>query len=125
MEPSLHYLTFDEVGITVAVVATALAFIVLVWNTVKAIHDWRTMARRPTADRLADHERRIERLEECCNDVHGKLASDYEFQRDEKEFNRLMLEAIAQMLKHSIDGNDVDGLKGVEGRINKYLIDKM
>ena len=55
----VHYLTFDEVGITVAVIGIALAFVVLVWNAVKAIHDWRQLARRPTTDTLADHGARI------------------------------------------------------------------
>ena len=53
MESNLHYLTFDEVGITIAVIGIALAFVVLVWNAVKAIHDWLTLARRPTAETCA------------------------------------------------------------------------
>lgn len=125
MDTNLHYLTFDEVGITVAVIGIALAFVVLVWNAVKAIHDWRQLAKKPTEEVLADHEERISHLEACCEDVHGKLAGDYEFMVEEKEFNKLMLESIAQLLKHSIDGNDRDGLQSMESRINKYLLDKM
>lgn len=119
----LHYLAFDEIGVTFAVLAIAMAFIVLVWNTVKAIHDWRTMAKKPTENRIEDHERRIAKLEECCDEVKGKLASDWEFQQDEIEMNRLMLKSIKQLLKHSIDGNDTDGLHKMEAEIDGYLVD--
>lgn len=124
MESNLHYLTFDELGITVAVIATALAFVVLVWNAVKAIHDWRQLAKKPSEDRLADHEQRISHLEECCNEVTGKLNADWKFQEEEKEFNIIVLEAVGQLMKHALDGNDKDGLKAADEKIDKYLREK-
>ena len=123
MESNLHYLTFDEVGITVAVIAVALAFIVLVWNAVKAIHDWRMFAKKPTDDIIADHEKRIAHLEECCSEVRTKLQNDWEFQQDEVEMNRLLLKSIKQLLKHSIDGNDTKGLVDMENEIDSYLLE--
>ncbi len=120
----VHYLTFDEVGITVAVIAVALTFIVLTWNAVKAIHDWRTMARKPDEDKLDDHEKRIKTLEECCSEVRGKLQNDWQFQEEEKEFNVIMLEAVGQLMKHALDGNDKDGLKAADEKIDKYLREK-
>ena len=124
MESTLHYLTFDEVGITVAGIAVALAFVVLVWNAVKAIHDWRSMVKKPTDDRIDDHERRIKNLEECCDEVRGKLQNDWEFQTEEKEFNVIMLEAVGQLMKHALDGNDTDGLKAADEKIDRYLREK-
>lgn len=124
MESTLHYLTFDEVGITVAGIAVALAFVVLVWNTVKAIHDWRSMVKKPTDDRIDDHERRIKSLEDCCDEVRGKLQNDWEFQTEEKEFNVIMLEAVGQLMKHALDGNDTDGLKAADEKIDRYLREK-
>ena len=124
VETNLHYLAFDEIGITMAVIAVALAFIVLVWNAVKAIHDWRNMAKKPTADRIEDHEKRISNLEKCCDEVHGKLDNDWEFQQAEVEMNRLLLKSIKQLLKHAIDGNDTAGLESVEGEIDDYLMKK-
>lgn len=123
MESNLHYLTFDEVGITVAVVATALAFVVLVWNAVKAIHDWRQLAKKPTSDRIEDHEQRIAKLEVCCADVQEKLLKDWEFQQQEVDMNRLVLKSIKQLLKHSIDGNETKGLKEMEDEIDTYLVE--
>ncbi len=118
----MSYIQFDEIGITFAVIAAALAFLVLVWSAVKAIHDWRNLAKRPTADRIEDHERRIVHLEECCEEVTGKLDSDWQFRQDEAEMNRLMLKSIKQLIKHSLDGNDTNGLMAVEGEIDDYLI---
>lgn len=122
METSVSYLTFDEVGITIAVIAVALAFIVLTWNAVKAIHDWRGLAKKPTADRIEDHEHRIVRLEECCEEVRGKLQNDWKFQQDSIAVNQLMLKSIKRLLQHSIDGNDTAKLLEMEQEIDNYLL---
>lgn len=119
----VSYLTFDEVGITVAVVAIACAFVTLAWNAVKAIHDWRQLAKRPTDERIEDHERRISHLEGCCEEVRGKLENDWEFQQAASETNRLLLKSVKQLLKHSIDGNDTQGLRDMENEIDDYLVE--
>lgn len=121
---NVHYLAYDEVGVTVAVIAIALAFLVLTWNAVKAIHDWRLMAKKPTADTLADHEHRIVHLEECCEDVRGKLKGDWEFRQEEIEINKLMLRSIKQLLQHAVDGNDVESLVALEREIDEFLINR-
>ena len=122
MESTLHYLTFDEVGITVAVIAVALAFLVLTWNAVKAIHDWRQLAKKPTSDKIADHEQRIAKLETCCDEVRGKLQSDWEWQRDTADMNKLMLRSIKHLIQHAVDGNDTKKLEAMEQEIDDYLL---
>ena len=126
----VEYIEFSQVGITLAVIAIACGFVKLVWDAVKAIHDWRTSLSKPTDDRIAeangridDHETRIAYLEGCCEEVHGKLNADWQFQQDEIEMNRLLLRSIKQLLKHSIDGNDTEGLAEMESAIDAYLID--
>lgn len=119
---TLHYLAYDEVGVTVAVVAIALAFVVLVWNAVKAIHDWRQLARKPTVDRMDDHERRIVRLEECCSEVRSKLDSDFKWQQDASEINKLLLRSIKHLMQHALDGNDTQKLKDMEQEIDDFLL---
>lgn len=120
----MSYIAYDEIGITAAVICAALAFVVLVWNAVKAIHDWRALAKKPTTDRIEDHEKRIANLEKCCEEVHGKLENDWAFQQAEVEMNRLLLKSIKQLLKHAIDGNDTAGLESVESEIDDYLMKK-
>lgn len=129
METTVSYLTFNEVGITIAVIAVAMTFIVLTWNTVKAIHDWRMSARKPTEERLQDdesrienHEQRITKLESCCEDVQGKLLNDFKFQQDNITMNQLMLKSIKSLLQHAVDGNDTDTLKKREQEIDEYLL---
>ena len=122
METTLHYLAFDEIGITVAVIAAAMAFLVLTWNAVKAIHDWRLLAKKPSDERMADHEARIRQLESCCDEAKGKLASDYQWQQDEVEMNKLMLRSIKHLIQHAVDGNDTKKLQQMEQEIDDYLL---
>lgn len=126
----MEYLAFNEVGVTIACLAGAFTFVVLTWNAIKAIKEWIASLREPTNNRiredeavLQDHEERITHLEECCSEVRGKLQSDWQFQQDEIEMNRLMLKSIKQLLKHDIDGNDTDGLKAMENEIDSYLLE--
>lgn len=118
----MSYLTYDELGITAAVIAATLAFVVLVWNAVKAIHDWRALAKKPTDERIADHERRIASLEDCCAEVRGKLQSDWEWQRDTADMNKLMLRSIKHLIQHAVDGNDTKKLEAMEQEIDDYLL---
>ena len=131
METTLHYIQFNEIGVTFAVIVAAMTFVVLTWNAVKAILDWRALAKKPTVDRISeqderidDHEQRITHLEECCSEVRGKLENDWQFQEEEKEFNIIMLEAVGQLMKHALDGDDTDGLREVDEKIDKYLREK-
>ena len=121
-EPS--YLPYDDVGITIAVIAIALAFIVLVWNAVKAITEWRKMARKPTDDKFEDHEERIRKLENCCIDVQRKLEGDWEFRQDTAEFNQMVLKSIKELLKYEINGEDKSGIIKMENEIENYLIEE-
>lgn len=120
----MSYIGYDELGITAAVIAAALAFLVLSWNAVKAIKDWRELARKPTAEKIADHEHRIVKLEDCCEEVHRKLQGDWEFRQNELEFNKIMLQSVKQLLAHGIDGNNTDGLRLMEKEIDNYLVNQ-
>ena len=129
-ESTLQYLTFNEVGTAVAAIAVACAFIVLVRNAVQAMKEWAAALRKPSVDlirenegKLANHEERISHLEECCTEVRGKLQSDWEWQQSETEMNKLVLKSIRALLKHSVDGNDVDKLKAMDEEIGNYLVD--
>ena len=118
----MTYIPYESLGVTAAVIAAALAFMVLTWNAVKAIHDWRALAKKPTDERIEDHERRISSLEECCSEVRGKLQSDWEWQRDTADMNKLMLRSIKHLIQHAVDGNDVSKLEAMEQEIDDYLL---
>lgn len=118
----MTYIPYESLGVTAAVIAAALAFMVLTWNAVKAIHDWRALAKKPTDERIEDHERRISSLEECCSEVRGKLQSDWEWQRDTADMNKLMLRSIKHLIQHAVDGNDTKKLEAMEQEIDDYLL---
>ena len=118
----MTYIPYESLGITAAVMAAALAFLVLTWNAVKAIHDWRALAAKPTDDAIADHELRIKRLEDCCTEVRGKLQSDWQWQQDAAEMNKLMLRSIKGLMQHAVDGNDVSKLEAMEQEIDNFLL---
>ena len=118
----MTYIPYESLGVTAAVIAAALAFMVLTWNAVKAIHDWRALAKKPTDERIEDHERRISSLEECCSEVRGKLQSDWEWQRDASDMKKLMLRSIKHLIQHAVDGNDTQKLKDMEQEIDDYLL---
>ena len=121
----VSYISFDEVGITVAVIGIALAFLVLTWNAVKAIHDWRQLARKPTADTLADHGVRLHKIEERLDGIDRKLDGDWEFRQQSAEMTALLLRSIKHLMQHAIDGNDTESLKGMEAEIDDFLLKHM
>lgn len=125
MESSISYLPYDHVGITMAVIAIALTFIVLVWNAIKAIHDWRQLARRPTDDTLANHGDRLDRIENRLDGIDKKLAGDWEFRRQTTEMTALLLRSIKHLMQHAVDGNDTESLKEMEREIDNFLLKHM
>ena len=127
--------TYDEISTSILVIVAALGAFILFANALKAWHELRRpeVDLRDTVDehqrtiqsdhaRIDDHETRIAYLEGCCEEVHGKLQCDWEFQQAEVEMNRLLLKSIKQLIKHSLDDNDINGLTAVEGEIDDYLI---
>lgn len=125
----MEYLAFNEVGVTIACLAGAFTFIVLTWNAIKAIKEWIVSLREPTNNRidhdeemLNDHEQRISHLEECCNEVTNKLQSDFQWQQDANEMNRLMLRSVKHLIQHAVDGNNTQKLEAMEQEIDEYLL---
>lgn len=102
----------------VAAISGACAAVVKFWKYAHKQSD-------ENAEKLEDHEQRITTLEECCDEVHGKLDNDYEFQQAELEVNRLVLKSLKSLLQHEIDGNDKAKLEEREQEIDKYLLDHM
>ena len=128
----MEYIAFNEVGVTIACLAGAFTFVVLTWNCIKAIKEWIAALREPTNERidegekmLKDHEERISHLEECCSEVKGKLASDWKFQQEQTEVNKMVLKSLKSLLQHAVDGNDTKNLEQREQEIDKFLLDHM
>lgn len=74
--------------------------------------------------RLDEHDKRLSALEE----IAGKF-KEY-FDNDDKRFkeieksNKITQAALLALLKHSLNGNDMESLKNAEKSLEEYLIDK-
>ena len=70
----------------------------------------------------------VDDLKKRVEDLERKIADSYP-RYDKKiieieDGNRVVQRAILELLKHSIDGNNIDGLKEAEKELSKYLISK-
>lgn len=101
----------NEIFSTVVVVS---AGILTVANLVDRIVQTVKLAKKPTDD-----------LEKRVADLERKILENYDKRiTDIEKGNKVTQKAILELLKHSIDGNNVDGLKKAEKDLSDYLIDK-
>ena len=95
---------------------------------VKAINKAKTPEREQNA--------RIEKLELDIKDIKLRLEKgDRNFDADKERMNRLeqtvkntnkvIIESLQALIAHSIDGDNVEGLKNAEKALNNYLIGKI
>ena len=64
-------------------------------------------------------------LEKRVSDLERKILENYDKRiTDIEKGNKVTQKAILELLKHSIDGNNIDGLKKAEKDLSDYLIDK-
>ncbi len=106
-------LTLEQVRDFVIVLAAILAFLVLVWNTVKAYREWR----KPSTDAQSD-------FQSWRRDVDQKLNRDNARLNDLEKSDRVILRGINAMLSHEINGNSKDKLVESQREITNYLIDR-
>lgn len=116
---------FSQLQSFVLVLMAACALIAAVSGACAAVVKFWRYAHRQSDDNTAkiqEHELRIAALESCCTEVRGKLQSDWQWQQDASEMNKLMLRSIKHLIEHAVDGNDVSKLKQMEQEIDDYLL---
>lgn len=79
-------------------------------NTVKA-----------TKNPIDDLKRRVEELERKNEEIYPKYDKKI---LEIESGNRVTQKALLELLKHSIDGNNIDGLKDAEKELAQFLINK-
>lgn len=106
-----------------AITATAAAFVVVL----KVIDFFR----KPNKEQ----DRRISSLEERVNAIDERLedgnkhfeAHDkqmIEIETSMKKNNRLVIESLKVLIEHDVDGNNIDSLRQMNHKIDKYLLEK-
>jgi hypothetical protein len=109
-------------------IVVIVAFILSVFNLWDKI-DARIKAKNEPTEVLKN---RIQNLEALTSTEYVKRFADYDKHFDDdlkrirsiEEGNRITQRALLALLKHSIDGNEVDELKSASDELTKYLINK-
>ena len=102
----------------IAAISGASAAVVKFWRFAHKESDANT-------ERIDDHEQRISELERCCDENKDKLESDYKFQQEQTEVNRMVLKSLKTLLQHEVDGNDRAKLEQREQEIDQFLLEHL
>lgn len=102
-------LSLEQIRDFVIVLAAILGFVVLLWNAIKAVREWR----KPSTD-----------IQAWRRDVDTKLNQDHQRLADLESGNRVVCRGILALLSHEINGNSNDKLKASQQEITDYLIDR-
>lgn len=71
-----------------------------------------------------EQDRRISELENSVSELKKMLSNDDNRLNDFEESNRLTMVALLSLLKHGIDGNDIEAMKEARSDLERYLINK-
>lgn len=104
----LENITFEQFKDFVIVITALLAFIVLIGNVIKTVHEWT----KPKS-----------KEEEWKRSVDLKLDRDNRRIEHLEEGNKVKCRALMALLSHEINGNSNDKLQKALGDLNDYLIE--
>lgn len=89
-------------------------------NAIEKISKAKRAVEAPNAaqdEKIADHEKRISRLERHQENDHKELASI-------REYNRISALAQIALLDHGLDGNNVKPMQDAKNELNHWLAQK-
>lgn len=67
---------------------------------------------------------RLDALEQWKKTVDQRLSTGDDHFQEIDNGNRITQKAILALMKHAINGNDIDSLKQAEKKLEEYLVDK-
>jgi len=106
-----------------AITATAAAFVVIL-----KVVDYFRKPNRDQNIRITKLEERVDLIDERLEDgnkhfeTHDTQMKDLESSM--KKSNRLVIESLKVLIEHDVDGDNVESLKQMNHRIDKYLLEK-
>ena len=74
--------------------------------------------------RLDEHDKRLSALEEIAGKFKEYFDNDDRRFKEIEKSNKITQAALLALLKHSLNGNDMESLKNAEKSLEEYLIDK-
>ena len=75
-------------------------------------------------ERLDEHDKRIGALEDIATRFKEYFDNDDRRFKEIERTNKITVSALLAILKHSLNGNDIESLKQAEKSLEEYLIDK-
>lgn len=104
----------------VSQVITALQLIISSATVITLIYGLMKFAGTPNRSQ----NKRLDALEEWKKTVDARLSTGDEHFRVIDDGNRITQKAILALMKHAINGNDVDSLRDAEKDLENYLVQK-
>lgn len=104
----------------VTIILACSAGIVTISGAITVLGGWINKAKAPEVkqdERLTKLEKRVDKLEESTTNDGERL-------KQIEESNRITQRGMLALLKHSINGEDIDTLKRAEKDLEEYLITK-
>lgn len=98
----------------------ACGAITITAGALAVIYKWINRARTP--NRLQNE--RLDKHEEWLKKHDAMLDNDNKRLRQLEDGNKIIQRALLELLKHGIDGNDIDGMRKVRDDLQQYLIDR-
>lgn len=111
----------------IAFVIAVCSFIITIAGAIGVIVKIIDKAKEPEAlqdDRITECEKRLNRHDEVLEKYQGYFSNDDLRLTRIEESNRVTQRGMLALLKHSINGNDIDSLKKAEKDLENHLIDK-
>ena len=111
----------------ITIILAISAGIVTISNAIGAIASWISKARQPEYkenERITTLEKRVDGHDTTLTKYERFLANDDERLKQIEESNRITQRGMLALLKHSINGEDVESLRKAEKDLEEYLITK-
>ena len=123
MENTILFTLEDFITLILAV-ATG---IITIGGAFSVVANWISKARRPEVrqnERISTLEIRVDKHDETLNKYEEYFKKDNERLRKIEESNRITQRSMLALLKHSINGEDLESLRKAEKDLEEYLINK-
>ena len=104
----------------ISAVATILQLIISGGTVVTLVYALLKFAGSPNKSQ----NKRLDDLEAWQKEVDCRLSTGDDHFREIDNGNRITQKAILALMKHAINGNDIDSLRDAEKDLEKYLVEK-
>ena len=123
METVISFTPAQLIALILSICGTIVTISAAIGVIVKALDKARAPEREQNK-RLDDHDKRLGALEEIAVKFREYFDNDDRRFKEIEKSNKITQAALLALLKHSLNGNDMESLKSAEKSLEEYLIDK-